>query len=195
MYRSTIRSAARLSTVVVALLAACKTGGAGSTNTGSGGLPAELQISSGPAGSGSIAYRVNNDTRGIVSYVKGTPEEIWKTLVVTYNDLNLPITALDSARKSISSSAARAPRSIGGKPLRDYLDCGSGISGPRVDSHDVAYDLVSVVEQAGDSASISTSLVAKATTRGGSSVAPVGCTTTGRLEKRLAQLARLKLAR
>jgi hypothetical protein len=145
--------------------------------------------------SGSIVYRVNNDSPGTVSYVKATPEATWKTLVVTFHDLNLPITALDSTRRSISSSVARAPRTIGGKSLHDYLDCGNGISGPRVDSHDVAYKLVSVVEQAGDSTSIRTSFVGKAETRGGTSSPPVACATTGRLEARLAQLARLKLAR
>ena len=142
-----------------------------------------------------MVYRVSNSDGGITRYVQATPEEVWKTLLVTYNELELPITALAAGTQRISSSSKRAPRTLAGKPLRDYLDCGSGISGPRVDSYDVAYTLVSVVTPAGDSTAVQSSLVASATSRGGTSSAPVDCVTTGSLEKRIARLIELKLGR
>ena len=198
MPQSALRPAARLATAMIALLiTACKTGSPALADMGSGGPPPQLEIGSATsASSGSVIYRVNNDNVGIAGYVRVAPEEAWKTLLETYNDLKLPITALDASKRKVSSSEARAPRTIGGKPLHDYLDCGSGISGPRADSYDVAYTLVSVVMPAtGDSTAIRSSLAGKASTRGGTSSPPVDCTSTGRLERRLAQLVRLKLDR
>jgi hypothetical protein len=191
------RCAARLVPGLVIALAACKSGGSIPADIGTGGAPPELNIRGATGvGGGSVSYRVNNSNGGITGYVRATPDEAWKTLLVTYNDLKLPVTTLDASGRQISSSDTRAPRTLGGKPLGDYLDCGSGISGPRVESYDVAYTLVSVVMPAGgDSTAVQSSLVASASSRGGSSSAPVDCVTTGRLEKRLAQLVRLKLGR
>ncbi len=86
----------------------------------------------------------------------------------------------------------RAPRTLEGKPLRDNLDCVSGISGPRVESYDVAYTLVSAVTPAGDSTAVHSSLVASASSRGGTSSAPVDRVTTGSPEKRIARLVELE---
>ena len=197
MRRLIFRSAARLVPGLVVALAACKSGASKPPDLNAGGELPELSIKGATAmGGGTVVYRVNNSNGGITGYVRGTPEDVWKTLLVTYNDLKLPITALDEGSRQISSSDTRAPRTLGGKPLGDYLDCGSGISGPRVDGYDVAYTLVSVVTPAGgDSTAVQSSLVASATSRGGTSNAPVDCVTTGMLEKRVARLVSLKLGR
>lgn len=196
MHYSALRSAARLATGMIMLLCACRTGAPATPDIGPSGQPAQLEITgAGDMGSSSVVYRVNNSDGGVVRYVNAAPEEVWKTLLATYNELKLPITKLDAARRTVSSTDARAPRRIGGKPLHNYLDCGNGISGPRVDSYDVAYTLVSVVAAAGDSTAVRSSLVAKARTRTGTSGPPVDCATTGRLEKRLAELVSLGLAR
>lgn len=196
MRHSALRRAARLATGMIALLTACKTAGPAAADIGSSGPPPELDVSGASGmGTGSIFYRVDSDNGAIVGYVKATPAEAWTTLLATYNDLKLPITDLDASRHTVTSSDPRAPRTIGDKRLHDYLDCGSGLSGPRVDSYDIAYTLVSVVTPAGDSTAIRSSLAAKAHTRGGTSSPPVNCTSTGRLEKRLAQLVSLELGR
>lgn len=196
MRRHVFRSSARLIPALVVALAACKSGASSPPDLRTDGTPPELDIRGATAlGGGTVTYRLNNSDGGITRFVRATPEDVWKTLLVTYNDLKLPITALDAESRQLSSSQTRAPRTLGGKPLRDYLDCGSSISGPRVDSYDVAYTLVSVVTPAGDSTAVQSSLVASARSRGGASTAPVACATTGRLETRVAQLVGLKLGR
>lgn len=178
-------------------LTACASGASRTPDLATGGAPPELTIKgASERGASAIFYRLDNSDGGITRVVRATPEETWKTVLVTYNDLGLPITAVDADKRRVSSSQARTPRTLGGKRLRDYLDCGSGIAGPRVDSYDVAYTLVTAVLAAGaDSTAVHTTLVASASSRGGTSGAPVACATTGQLEKRIAQLVALKLAR
>lgn len=197
MRRIIFRSAARLLPGLFLALGACKSGASRPPDLDPAGAPPELSVQGASGmGGGTVVYRLNSSNGKVTGYVRGTPEDVWKTLLVTYNDLKLPITALDASARQISSSDTRAPRTLGGKPLRDYLDCGSGISGPRVDSHDVAYTLVTVVKAAGgDSTAVQSSLVGNAASRGGASTAPVNCATTGRLENRIAQLVKLKLGR
>lgn len=197
MHHVTFRTAARLVPWLLAALAACKSGASRAPDLGAGGAPPELAITGAAAlGGGNVSYRLDNSDGGTTRLVWAAPAEVWKTVLVTYNDLKLPITTLETEKHRISSSQARAPRNLGGKPLRDYVDCGSGIGGPRVESHDVAYTLVTVVTPAGgDSTAVNSTLVASARSRGGSSIPPVACVTTGRLEKRIAQLVALKLGR
>lgn len=195
MHHLVFRAAARLVPAFVVVLAGCKSGANRVPDLDTGGGPPQLAITGATAsGAGAVSYRLDNSDGGMTRLIWATPEEVWKTVLVTYHDLKLPVTGLDSAHRRLSSSNARAPRTLGGKPLRDYLDCGNSISGPRVDSYDVAYALVTTVAPAGgDSTAVHSTLVATATSRGGTSTAPVDCATTGRLEKRIAQLVALKL--
>lgn len=192
-----LRAAARLAPALIVVLGGCKSGANSVPDLGTGGAPPELAIAgaSGLAGS-TVSYRLDNSDGGVASLVWARPEDVWKTVLVTYHDLTLTVTSMNSERHQLSSSVARAPRTLGGKPLREYLDCGNGIAGPRVDSYDVSYALVTTVTPAdGDSTAVHSTLVATATSRGGTSTAPVDCATTGRLEKRIAQLVALKLGR
>jgi hypothetical protein len=195
MHPNTSRNRLCVTLALTAALAACKSGASRQPELGAGGAPPELVITgSSLANGGSISYRLDNNDGGMTRLVQATPAETWKTVLVTYSDLKLPITALDVEKHRISSSEARAPRKLGGKSLREYVDCGSGLAGARVDSHDVAYTLVTVVSPAGaDSTAVHSTLVASASDRGGTSTGPVACSTTGRLEKRIAQLIALKL--
>jgi hypothetical protein len=195
MHPATSRNRLCVTFALTAALAACKSGAARPPELGADGAPPEMAITgSSLVTGGSISYRLDNSYGGVTRLVRATPAETWKTVLVTYGDLQLPITALDVEKHRISSSEARAPRKLGGKPLREYIDCGSGVAGPRVDSHDVAYTLVTVVSPAGaDSTAVHSTLVASASSRGGTSTAPVACSTTGQLEKRIAQLIALKL--
>lgn len=197
MRHPVFRAAVRLTPALIVVLAGCKSSANRAPDLGAGGAPPELAITgaSGLAGS-TISYRLDNSDGGVTSLVWAGPEDVWKTVLVTYHDLDLQVTSLNSERHQLSSSVARAPRRLGGKPLREYLDCGNGIAGPRVESYDVAYALVTTVAPAqGDSTAVHSTLVATATSRGGTGAAPVDCATTGRLEKRIAQLVALKLGR
>jgi hypothetical protein len=181
--------------VLLIALSACKSASTSTPNLESNASPSELDIRGGLEGA-SVFYRVNRSDGSVSANVQATPADVWKTVVVTYNDLKLPITAIDEQKHRISSTDARAPRSIGGKPLRDYFDCGSGITGPRVDSYDVSYTIVtSVTPAAGDSTTVSSTVVGSAKDASGSSSGPINCGTTGRLEQRIARLVALKLGR
>jgi hypothetical protein len=195
MTRISRRSSALTLSVLALGLAACKSTGTSTPNLESSGAPPEIDIRGGGGGA-NIFYRVNRSDGSVSANIWAPPADVWKTVVVTYNDLGLPVTTIDEQKHKISSTDARAPRKIGGKALRDYFDCGSGITGPRVDSYDVAYTIVtSVTPAAGDSSTISSTIVGSAKDPSGSSTASVNCGTTGRLEKRIAELVKLKLGR
>jgi len=197
MQRITFPTAARLASALIVALASCKSGGSGAPDLGPSAASPELSIKGATAlGGGAVFYRLDNSDGGITRRIRATPDEAWKSVLATYSGLKLPITSYDDQKHTISSTQTRTPRKLGGKPLRDYLDCGSGISGPRVDSYDVAYTLVTTVSPAeGDSTAVHSTLVASATNPSGTSGGPVDCATTGQLERRIAQLVALGAGR
>jgi hypothetical protein len=152
-------------------------------------------MSSSGTGESNITYRLSNDDRGVTHYVNASPEETWKVLLQVYGDLQIPATSIDAADKRIVGAEPRAPHRLGDQPLRAYIDCGSSMSGPRVDTYDVSFSLASALASAGDSTAVHSRLTASARSREGVSGVPVDCVSTGKLEERVAALVRQKLAR
>lgn len=160
-----------------------------------GGPPAEMAVTNGGV-STNVTYRLNRSDGGVTGYVKASPDEVWKALLVVYSDLEIPATTVVPTKRQLSGRIARAPRKLDGERMHVYLDCGSGLTGPRADSYDVALVVRSaVLPAAGDSTAIFTALSASATSRGGTNGAPVNCVTTGQLERRIASAVRLQLTR
>lgn len=106
----------------------------------------------------------------------------WSALPAAYSALSIPIEQLDSAHRYVSGSV-RAYRRFVGRPLSQFVDCGSTIVGASADSYNIYLRIESEV----DSATASTSnlletVVAVGTSGGGSNIR---CTSTGALEKLL----------
>lgn len=125
-----------------------------------------------------------------------SPGAVYAALRAVYTQqLHVPLAENDSAAGQIGSRQARATRTIGDKPMSAYFDCGLGQIGPRADHSSILLRLVSQVQPFGnDSAGVSTTVFARSEDPG-TSTDPVSCESTGQLERYIATMTRLQLAR
>lgn len=146
-------------------------------------LPASVQGTS-----TGMEVRLNRDDRAVGDVVSLTREEAWNALVGTYRELEVPIDARGSGDGVITTERFRAPRRLLDQPLSTYMDCGSSIDGPRVRMWQVTARLVSELEEVDDGVLVSTRLTASARPRDGNSTSPIGCSSTGALEREIVRL-------
>jgi hypothetical protein len=115
----------------------------------------------------------------------------WAVLPTAYNALPIPLERLDSAHRYVSGSAMGYRRFLG-RPLSQFVDCGTTIVGPSADSYNVYLRIESEVDSATASTStLRTTVYATGSSGGGSNIR---CTSTGALEKQIAEQVKELLA-
>lgn len=80
----------------------------------------------------------------------------------------------------------RMPARLAGRRPSAYLQCGHSLAGSNADPYEIRLSVVTAVEREGESSRVSTLVVATARPRGVSGN-PVPCTTTGELERAIAE--------
>ena len=119
---------------------------------------------------------------------------VWSLLPAAYEAVGLPLTQLETQRLRLGSGPVRLQGRLGRTRLSDLIDCGTTAGGMRnADTHAVTFQAVTVVEPAIDDStrsSIVTTVVASGRPASVSSSGSVNCPSTGRLERRLADLLR-----
>lgn len=111
----------------------------------------------------------------------------WAALPAAYAALGLPAGQGGEAEGRAVTGPLRLSRALNGVSLSRYLDCGSTLSLPNADAYAVTLHLDTRLEPAGAGATnVATLVQASARPRdtGGN---PVSCTSTGLLERRLAE--------
>lgn len=180
--------------LVVMILALLVTGCASSSSTPappSG--PQTTTISVPPSGalggSGStVVLSVHRDARGSRHTITASPEQVWAALLLVYEKLQIPVGTIDSNARRLGNTALVANRALAGERVSRSLNCGeSGFGAPVADSHQVTVSVLTLLEPVpGGGTLIETRLTGSAIARG-VSTAPVHCSTSGRLEERIAQ--------
>ncbi|MGH7575811.1 MAG: hypothetical protein ACREM1_11895 [Longimicrobiales bacterium] len=157
-------------------LAACGT--ASSSIAPGPELPAQVT----PTSTGAHV-RLNRNERVVGDVVALSPDAAWTAVLDFYRELGIPIEAHDPAGRVIASEAFRAPRRLLDRPLSDYLDCGTSLTGARVNTWSVSAQLMTQVESTGEGTAVRSRLTATARPRDGSSTPPVPCSSLGVLER------------
>ncbi len=120
------------------------------------------------------------------------PSEVWAAMPWVFEQLAIPITQFDNARMEIGNPNWRARR-IEGRRMSTYLDCGTSLSGPLADTHDVTM-MVSVQVQPGEGGGSKVSVVSDAFARPRAvSGNQVHCVPNRILDNRVAELLRERL--
>lgn len=124
------------------------------------------------------------------------PARAWEALPLVYRALGLPVNQRDAAAHRLGVAAFR-PRRIEDQPLSRYLECGRGITaGPLADAYQV--DLWVDTRVVPDPAGAGTATLATSVTANATPVANQGntvtCESTGKLERRIAELVHQRLA-
>ena len=117
----------------------------------------------------------------------------WLLLPGAYEAVGLPIGQLETERRRLGSGTLRLQGRLGRTRLSDYVDCGTITGGMRAaDTHAVTLQAVTVVAPAEDTtrSTVLTTVVATGRPTSVSSGGSINCPTTGRLERRIADLLR-----
>ena len=124
-----------------------------------------------------------------------TAGPVWKAAVpaavafgrlrAIYSDLKVPLAIDDSVTGTLGTLRLIRVRTLGGRAMSNYLNCGGDVSGPLANTGKVTLALVTMVLPAGDSIAIRTALIAAAQSLEGSARDPVSCYTSGKLEQEI----------
>ena len=127
-----------------------------------------------------------------------TVDQAWGALPLAYEALGLSLTTLDSEQRRVGAGGQRVQGRLKGAWMSRYVDCGTAANGlPHADAYAVTLDVLSQVEGRADVAAASVSTTVKAVGRPASVSSSnfVNCTTTGALERRVAELVRAEAAK
>lgn len=127
--------------------------------------------------------QINGTDDGTAFPVPADPARTFAAMPGAYQSLALEVNTMRSDILTAGVREVAAPRRINRQPLSHFLDCGVSATGtPNADSYAVTITAMSrVMPGADSSSSVTTQVVAVATSRGVSSTA-VRCGSNGRLE-------------
>lgn len=91
--------------------------------------------------------RVTSNAQASVSRIAFPIGKVWHALPAAFENLGIPITAVDTGTHTISNGGLKIRRVLGSAPLARYVDCGSTQVGENADSYDVYLTVVSQVEE------------------------------------------------
>jgi hypothetical protein len=135
--------------------------------------------------------RIDLTHENVISAVEftATKEQVWNALLEAHEALGSRMIASDAKALAAKFQLESKTGSLLGKPTANFIDCGIGSAGPRVNTYRVTVKITQAVEsESVDRTRLLT--VVEATARSpGMNVDPVQCTSLGSLEKRIIGLA------
>lgn len=170
--------------LLTVLLAACGTPGAGRTTVTST-VPVNTEITTAAGG-----YRIeaNAESRETTHVVQMSLDQAWSGLSAVYGELGLQGDVLDADTRLFGTRRQPASGRLAGVRLAEYVDCGRGNGGlPVANTYRVHLTVGTRVEPMGERVQLRSAVVAEASPQTVSGPA-VRCSTTGRLEARIAEL-------
>lgn len=182
-----------ISAVLVLATAAC-------SGTSSGPAPAttptvrteRVVTSSGGSGVSVNTANVDNDIRLLST---GTAAQVWSVLPQVYEELGIPLTVKNDARKLIGNEGWRTRRQIGRVPMQRYLDCGRSGTIENAETYQISMSIITTVTaNAGGGSVVGTIIQATGRNPVTSSTQEVRCVSMGDLEIRIRDMVQAKVA-
>ena len=132
---------------------------------------------------GRVVHQSTADENDHVTFA-APPSRVWPALVNAYTTLGILPTTNDRAAGQYGNAGFLVPRRIIGRPIAEFFDCGSGMTGPHVDNGRVYANVMSVVADNGSGGSkVITHVGATLRTNDGAASDPIVCASTGALEQ------------
>jgi hypothetical protein len=179
----------RRSIVVFGLAALAACGPANATVGGGAATPETVRIS-GPGGG---AIRVTSSADADVAEIPYPIADAWKALPLAFDSLGLVIGAADKANYVVGTNGQKVRRQIGGVPLSRYIDCGSTQIGASADSYEILLYVRAQLRSDNPNGSSIRTMVEAMGKPVNFSQEYSQCSTTGRLEKKVAEVLWAKL--
>jgi hypothetical protein len=124
--------------------------------------------------------------------IDGPPAAVFSLLAAVYQEVGIDVNHLDSRNRVLGHNDLRLRRRLGNVPLSRYLDCGRTQGGSNADTHEVTMQVQTQVRDNTSNSTVRTTLTATSTSVNFPG-APVRCSSTGELEKRIFEVLEKKM--
>ena len=122
--------------------------------------------------------------RASVASLAAAPQAVWLAVKKVYADFEVPLTVENPASHQIGNQNFYRSRQFAGQPMVNFVDCGSGMTGPKAASYRIYISLLTMVNPDGKGGTtLQTIFVPMGQDVAGGSSDKISCGTTGRLEQ------------
>ena len=187
-----MRRASPYAALSTALLAACASASKNAPPEQVSMAPSNTRIETPGA-----TYELRNVTsdRAEAITVKVKPEVAWTKMTAVYAEVGLPVNMYVDATRQIGARGVRARGRLGNVRLAQLVSCGTDVTGEdKASSYEITFDVASAIGAAPDGNTHVLTMVTASGRPMATSGDPVRCTTTGQLEKRIANALLVKSA-
>ena len=133
--------------------------------------------------SGEVLH-TQSSTGPVASSIHAPFSAVWAALPDAYNSLEIELTVIDPPSGTIGNRSFIRTRSLGGKRLSAYFDCGSSMTGMRADEGRMVVSVVSRATAGADGqTSLATTVSGVVQTNEGASAQAIPCASSGALEE------------
>lgn len=179
--------------LLLGTLAACATAGTAGTDTGDRNTTMVTTTDAGGQTT-TTAVTTYSDVGSRPVDIEGTPDKVFGVLGDAYRQFGITLATTDPPNRTAGNTQLRVRRTLGGKPLSTYLDCGiAGLTGPAADTYPIRLSVVSTVTPSGTASQLRTVVRAAYVTAEQSGTTP--CNSTGALETAIARAVQLQAIR
>lgn len=166
------------------------------TSSGAAGSPATSEtVRVGGGAGGTMTAEIHPTVNAIGAVIPFTIDRTWGAVRTAYDSLSLPVAAFDAATHTITSPTLRLRRRLGETALSKYINCGNTQGGQSADSYEIQLTAQTVLQ----AADARTTRVLSTVSAQGRPITLAGeytrCTSTGNLERRVAELVNTQLSR
>ncbi|MEP6492637.1 MAG: hypothetical protein ABJF01_08170 [bacterium] len=121
--------------------------------------------------------------RAVVASLAAAPATVWLATKKVYQEFDIPLTVENPATHQIGNQNFYKTREFAGQPMVQFVDCGSGMTGPKASSYRIYMSLLTMVQSDGKGGTtIQTTFVPTGQDLSGNSSDRLPCGTTGRAE-------------
>jgi hypothetical protein len=115
--------------------------------------------------------------------VAAPPLTVWAAVKKVYGDLQIPVTLENPAGHQIGNRNFTKSRTLAGQSMVEFVDCGTGMTGPNASSWRIYISMITVVQpNSKGGTNVQTVFVPSGQDISGTSADRVPCGTTGRFE-------------
>ncbi len=121
--------------------------------------------------------------RAVKTQIAAPPATVWLAAKQVYASFEIPMNVDNPAAHQLGNADFYKARQMAGKPMTQWVDCGSGMDGPKAASYRIYMSLLTTVVTDGKGGTtLQTTFVPVGQDMSGTSSDRISCATTGKLE-------------
>jgi hypothetical protein len=122
--------------------------------------------------------------RAVNMSIAAPPAAVWLAAKKSYADFEIPLAVENPSTHQMGNPNFFKSRQLGGRPMVEFVDCGSGMTGPKAASYRIYISLLTeMITDGHGGTQIQTTFVATGQDMSGNSSDRIPCGSTGRFEQ------------